>query len=129
VFEYRLAKEVHAVFANLGVKYLFLGKSAHCPDSQTRHKMLILCSKVGGEWSRVDACTSAIGFSLPPSSKRKSRAGLIQLRDGPFDLDLIFAPTVSKPLTKHGPPRRSEDSVCHPDDIIASKKAAGGQKI
>lgn len=54
----------------------------------------------------------------------------VQMKNGPYDLDLVFAPdgieTFDDAWSRHleidGFP------VCHPDDIIASKEAAGRPK-
>jgi hypothetical protein len=70
---------------------------------------------------------------LEPSG---SRAGLrrgkdfVQLKNGPFDLDLVFAPDGIDSFEKAW--RRRVDvegfPVCHPDDIIRSKQAANRAK-
>ncbi|MBA2431288.1 MAG: hypothetical protein H0V56_04140 [Chthoniobacterales bacterium] len=53
-----------------------------------------------------------------------------QLKNGPFDLDLIFAPDGIERF--EGAWRRGVEvegfPVCHPDDIIASKAATNRQK-
>jgi hypothetical protein len=54
----------------------------------------------------------------------------VQLKNGPFDVDLVFAPdgieSFAQAWSRHvdveGFP------VCHPDDIIASKQAANRAK-
>ena len=55
---------------------------------------------------------------------------LIQLKNGPFDLDLIFAPDGIERFEDAW--RRHIDvegfPVCHLDDIIASKAAANRQR-
>ena len=54
----------------------------------------------------------------------------IQLKNGPFDLDLIFAPDVIERFDDTWARRIEVEGfpVCHPDDIIASKRAAGRVK-
>jgi hypothetical protein len=93
-------------------------------------------------WRSVQLTSSAVPVYSPwlggaprepgPRSAPRSPRGkdFVQLRNGPFDLDLVFAPdgieTFSGPWKRHvnveGFP------VCHPDDIIASKKAANRVK-
>jgi hypothetical protein len=55
---------------------------------------------------------------------------LSQLRNGPFDLDLVFAPDGIETFDDAW--RRRVDvegfPVCHPDDIIRSKEAANRAK-
>ncbi len=73
-----------------------------------------------------------LGFTLTDEQVRDIEQGkdFIQLKNGPFDLDLIFAPDGIE---------RFEDAwhrrvgvagfpVCHLDDIIASKVAANRQR-
>jgi hypothetical protein len=54
----------------------------------------------------------------------------IQLKDGPFDLDLIFAPDGIDRFEDAWRRRVDVDGfpVCHPDDIVASKRAANRAK-
>ncbi len=73
-----------------------------------------------------------LGFTLTDDQAADVQRGkaFVQIKDGPFDLDLIFAPdgidTFEAAWRRHvevdGFP------VCHPDDIIASKIAAGRAK-
>ena len=73
-----------------------------------------------------------LGFNLTEDQARDIERGkdFVQLKEGPFDLDLIFAPdgiedfdvAWSRHVDVQGFP------VCHPDDIIASKIAAGRPK-
>src|SRR5258708_3799962 len=73
-----------------------------------------------------------LGFDLTPERKEEIQRGkdFVQLKCGPVDLDLIFAPDgierFEDAWTRHvdveGFP------VCHPDDIIASKAAANRAK-
>jgi hypothetical protein len=134
VFEYRLAKEVHAAFARHGVKYLFLGKSGAIvlgfPDTTQDANLFVQKSAENG--AALTLARQQLGFPLSPQQQAEITRGkdFIQLRDGPFDLDLIFArdgiDTFEAAWARHvevdGLP------VCHPDDIIASKKAAGRAK-
>ncbi|MFL5341191.1 MAG: hypothetical protein ACJ8F7_13675 [Gemmataceae bacterium] len=73
-----------------------------------------------------------LGFTLSAEQADEIARGkdFVQLRNGPFDVDLIFAPdgieTFDRAWSRHveveGFP------VCHPDDIIASKVAANRAK-
>ncbi|MEX2176356.1 MAG: hypothetical protein WD872_18480, partial [Pirellulaceae bacterium] len=73
-----------------------------------------------------------LGFQLTEAQADEVRRGkdFVQLKNGPFDLDLIFAPdgieafdaAWARHVDINGFP------VCHPDDIIASKQAAGRPK-
>ena len=134
MFEYRLAKEVHAALANHGVKYLFLGKSGAIvlgfPDTTQDADLFVQKSAENG--AALTLALRQMGFPLSAEQQAEITRGkdFIQLRDGPFDLDLIFAPdgiesfedAWARHVEVEGLP------VCHPDDIIASKKAAGRAK-
>ena len=54
----------------------------------------------------------------------------MQLKNGPFDLDLVFAPDGIETFEEAWARRVEVEGfpVCHPDDIIASKEAAGRVK-
>jgi hypothetical protein len=63
--------------------------------------------------------------------KRSAEARiLIQLKNGLFDLDLIFAPDGIEKFEEAWSRRIEVEGfpVCHLDDIIASKRAANRQK-
>lgn len=77
-------------------------------------------------------CAVEIGFPLNALQQEEILRGkdFVQLREGPFDLDLVFAPdgierfedAVKRSLVVEGLP------VCHIDDIIRSKEEAGRVK-
>jgi hypothetical protein len=73
-----------------------------------------------------------LGFELTAEQSAEIERGkdFVQLREGPFDLDLVFAPDGIERFEDAW--RRHVDvegfPVCHPDDIIASKVAANRQK-
>ena len=133
-FEYRQAEEIRDVFARFGVRYLFIGKSGAIilgfPDVTQDADLF-----VEKNTANSDAAISALGelqFKLTDSDIQEIKRGkdFIQLKNGPFDLDLVFAPDGIE---------RFEDAwrrhvevagfpVCHPDDIIASKVAANRPK-
>lgn len=73
-----------------------------------------------------------LGFSLTDEQKEEIKRGkaFIQLKNGPFDLDLVFAPDGIECFSDAW--KRHIDiegfPVCHIDDIIASKEAANRVK-
>jgi len=73
-----------------------------------------------------------LGFCLtdPQASEVARGKDFIQLKNGPFDLDLIFAPDGIECFADAW--RRHVEiegfPVCHIDDIIASKPATNRQK-
>lgn len=134
MFEYRLAREVNDTLARHGVKYLFLGKSGAIllgfPDTTQDADLFPARSKENGESLVRALCDLGFGLSADDVSAIVRGKALVQLKNGPFDLDLVFAPdgieTFDEAWSRHievdGLP------VCHPDDIIASKRAAGRVK-
>lgn len=133
-FEYRQAEELREAFARRGVRYLFLGKSGAIllgfPDTTQDVDVFPERSADNGR-ALVDALRE-LGFALTESQAEEVVRGkdFVQLKNGPFDLDLVFAPdginSFSEAWSRHveveGFP------VCHPDDIIASKQAANRVK-
>jgi hypothetical protein len=130
VFEYRQAQELKDALALHGVRYLFIGKSAAIilgfPDTTQDADLFVERSPENGR--RLAAALVTLGFELTPHQVSEVERGkdFIQLRNGPFDLDLVFAPDGIESF-EHAWGRRVEVEgypVCHLDDIIASKEAA-----
>ncbi len=133
-FDYRQAEEVREAFTRFGVRYLFIGKSGAIllgfPD--TTQEAVLFVEKSPANRKQTVAALSALGIDLSDSQAAEIERGkdFVQLKNGPFDLDLIFAPDGIE---------RFEDAwrrhvevegfpVCHIDDIIASKAATNRVK-
>jgi len=73
-----------------------------------------------------------LGFALTPEQLTEIRRGkdFVQLKNGPFDLDLVFAPDGIETFAEAWARHVEVDGfpVCHPDDIVASKEAANRVK-
>ncbi len=133
-FEYRQALEIRDALARHGVRYLFIGKSAAVllgfPDTTQDADLFVDRSPENGR--ALATALRELGFALTDAQVRDLERGkdFVQLKNGPFDLDLIFAPdgieTFADAWQRHveveGFP------VCHLDDIIASKAATHRQK-
>ena len=133
-FEYRQAQEIASIFSKHGVRYLFLGKSGAIilgyPDTTQDADLFVEKTRENGQALVLALCE--LGFPLTPQQREEIERGkdFVQLRNGPFDLDLVFAPdgietfaqAQSRSLVIEGLP------VCHPDDIIRSKEASGRVK-
>ena len=134
VFEYRQAQEVRDAFAQQAVRYLFIGKSGAIilgfPDTTQDAVLFVERSQENGQ--ALVRALMELGFTLTMTQQREIELGkdFVQLKNGPFDLDLVFAPdgierfedAWSRHVDVEGFP------VCHPDDIIASKRAANREK-
>ena len=130
VFEYRQAQEVREALARHGVRYLFIGKSGAIllgfPDTTQDVDLFVDRSADNGH-AMVTALRE-LGFALNDEQAHDIERGkdFVQLKNGPFDLDLVFAPdgiecfedAWQRHVEIEGFP------VCHLDDIIASKAAA-----
>jgi len=130
-FEYRQAQEIAAVFRRHGVRYLFIGKSGAIllgyPDTTQDADLFV--EKTPENGLALVAALAELGFDLKPEHRQEIVQGkdFVQLRSGPFDVDLVFAPdgiesfaaAEARSLVVEGLP------VCHLDDIIRSKQAAG----
>jgi hypothetical protein len=133
-FEYRQAQEIRDAFARHDVRYLFLGKSGAIllgfPDTTQDADLFI--EKSGENSNRLVAALHDLGFALTDEQSSEIVRGkdFIQLKNGPFDVDLVFAPDGIERFEDAW--RRRVDvegfPVCHPDDIIASKQAANRAK-
>jgi hypothetical protein len=129
-FEYRQAQEIRDVLARYGVRYLFIGKSGAIllgfPDTTQDVDLFVERSRSNGR--AMVAGLRELGFTLTNEQADDIEVGkdFVQLRNGPFDVDLVFAPdgierfqdAWQRHIDVEGFP------VCHLDDIIASKEAA-----
>ena len=133
-FEYRQAEEIRDAFATQDVRYLFLGKSGAIllgfPDTTQDADVYLEKSPDNGR--AAVAALKSIGFNLSNAQTEEIERGkdFIQLKNGPFDLDLIFAPDGIERFEDAWSRRIEVEGfhVCHPDDIIRSKQAAGRVK-
>jgi len=129
-FEYRQALEVRDALARHGVRYLFIGKSGAIllgyPDTTQDTDLFVDRDPANGR--ALAAALRELGFALAPEQEAEIVRGkdFIQLKNGPFDLDLVFAPdgieSFDAAWKRHVEPEGFP--VCHPDDIIASKEKA-----
>jgi hypothetical protein len=133
-FEYRQAEEIRETFARHGVRYLFIGKSAAIllgfPDTTQDADLFV--EKDPDNCLATVAALRELGFTLDEQQAAEIVRGkdFVQLKNGPFDLDLIFAPDGIESFQQAWQ-RRLEVAafpVCHLDDIIASKQASGRVK-
>ena len=133
-FEYRQAQEIRDAFNRHGCRYLFIGKSGAIllgfPDTTQDADLFVEKSVANG--TAVVAALRELGFALTDAQAAEIQRGkdFVQLKEGPFDLDLVFAPdgierfadAWKRHVEVQGFP------VCSIDDIIASKVASGRTK-
>ncbi len=133
-FEYAQAEEIGDAFAKHGVRYLFIGKSGAIllgfPD--TTQDADVFLEKTPENGAAAVRALRELGFELSEQAVAEIGRGkdFIQLKNGPFDLDLVFAPDGIETFADAWARRVEVEgfAVCHPDDIIASKRAANRVK-
>lgn len=133
-FEYRQAEEIRDAFAAHGVRYLFIGKSGAIllGYADTTQDAVLFVEKSAGQGRRIVAALRDLGFALTPDQSAEVERGkdFVQLKNGPFDLDLVFAPDGIERFEDAWERRVDVEGfhVCSIDDIIASKRAANRAK-
>jgi hypothetical protein len=126
-FEYAQAEEIREVFSRHRVRYLFLGKSGAIllgyPDTTQDADLYV--EKAPDNGAAIVAAVVELGFELSEPQKAEITRGkdFVQLKNGPFDLDLVFAPDGIERFEDAWNRRVEVEGfpVCHPADIIASK--------
>ncbi|MBM3499400.1 MAG: hypothetical protein FJX74_12100 [Armatimonadetes bacterium] len=133
-FEYRQAEEIRDAFTRYGVRYLFIGKSGAIllGYADTTQDVDLFVERSAENGAALVAALRELGFGLTETEVAAILRGkdFVQLRHGPFDVDLVYAPdgieTFEEAWERHvvveGFP------VCHLDDIIRSKEATGRRK-
>lgn len=123
------------VFLKHKVDYLIIGKSGAIiygfPD--TTQDIDIFPKKITDNGRKIVASLKELGFNIDRRLEEAIMSGkdFIQIRGGPFDIDLIFAPDglESFDKIKNGSVLvEKKYPVASINDIIKSKKAASRQK-
>jgi hypothetical protein len=125
------AQEVAAAFAARQVDYMFIGKSGAILLGYpgTTQDVDVFPRKSHENGRRIVAALKELGFAIEESLEQEIIRGkdFIQIKSGPFDIDLVFAPDG---IEDYDEARKRIDTssgfpvVCI-SDIIASKRAAG----
>lgn len=133
-FEYRQAQEIREALARYAVRYLFIGKAGAVllgfPDTTQDADLFVDRSPENG---RALVCAlRELGFALTDEQAGEIERGkdFVQLKNGPFDVDLVFAPDGIERFEDAWKRRVEVEGfpVCHLDDIIASKAATRRRK-
>ena len=133
-FEYRQAEEIRDVFRAHQVRYLFIGKSGAIllGFADTTQDADVFPERSPENGRALVAALSELEFELTGEQATEIERGkdFIQLKNGPFDLDLVFAPDGLERFEDAWRRRVEVEGfpVCHIDDIIASKAATNRQK-
>jgi len=133
-FDYKQAADIRNALKRHGVRHLFIGKSGAVllgfPDTTQDADLFVDKDQANGR--ALVVALAELGFRLTPDQAGEIERGkdFIQLKNGPFDLDLVFAPDGIERFADAWERRVEIEGflVCHPDDIILSKEAANREK-
>lgn len=128
------AQELAAAFQKHNVDYMFLGKSGAIllgyPGTTQDVDVFPLKSEVNGQ--RIVSALTELGFNLDPTLIEQVISGkdFIQIKSGPFDIDLVFAPDGIESFeeAKQRIDLTSGFPVLNIRDIIASKRSANRER-
>ena len=134
-FSSRDLEALAKTFAKHGVDYLIIGKAGAVvygfPD--TTQDIDLFPQKSAENGRRIVRAMKELGFQIDQKLERAISQGkdFIQIRGGPFDIDLIFAPDG---IDSYGEAKgraaliEGRYPVASIDDIIQSKRKAGRQR-
>lgn len=128
------AEEIARAFQDEGVDYLFIGKSGAILLGYpgTTQDVDIFPARTPGNGRRIVIALRKIGFEITPELEREIVTGkdFVQIKTGPFDVDLVFAPDgiASFEEAKARGLKEGIFLVANLRDIIASKRASGRKK-
>ena len=125
---------LNQVLTHKDVAYLFIGKGAavlHGFPDTTQDVDIFPRNDTKNTVALIEALTD-LGFTIDSTTADEIARGkaFVQLRSGPFDIDLVFAPDGIESFDdawRRGV-RIEEFPVCALDDIIESKRQAGRAK-
>lgn len=133
-FQPEQARAIARAFESAGVDYLFIGKSGAVllGYPAVTQDVDVFADRTPENGRRIVVALRTVGFQLGPELEQAIVAGMdfIQIKNGPFDVDLIFAPdgipnfaaAKARALNVEG------FRIANLRDIIASKRATGREK-
>jgi hypothetical protein len=129
------AKRLAEIFKKYDVEYLFIGKFGAILYGYpgTTQDMDIFPSKNRQNGKKLASALRDLGFDLNKELEEAIISGkdFIQIRGGPFPIDIVFAPDGIKSYEDARKRSKLVDEMyfcASIDDIIESKKAAGRQR-
>ena len=128
------AEEIARAFQDEGVEYLFIGKSGAILLGYpgTTQDVDVFPARSPENGRRIVAALRKLDFEIGAELESEIVAGkdFVQIKTGPFDLDLVFAPDgiTSFADAKTRGVREGVFQIASLRDIIASKRASGRKK-
>src|SRR4051794_9070469 len=130
IFNPLQAREVAAAFARHQVDYMFIGKSGAILLGYpgTTQDVDVFPRKDSENGRRIVSALMELGFEINPVVEEEIVSGkdFVQIKNGPFDIDLVFAPDgiESYDEAKARVDTSTGFPVTNIRDIIESKRAA-----
>lgn len=128
------AEEIARAFNEAGVEYLFLGKSGAILLGYpgTTQDVDVFPARTAENGRRIAGALRSLGFEISAALQAEMVAGkdFVQIKTGPFDVDLVFAPDGINSFAEAQARGVTIGifRVASLRDIIASKRASGRQK-
>lgn len=133
-FQPEQAKAIAAAFAEEKVEYVFIGKSAAVLMGfpAITQDVDVFPQKSPENGARIVTALRRIGFEMNDEIMDAIKRGkdFVQIKNGPFDVDLIFAPDGIKNFEAAKARSLNVEGfqVASLRDVIASKRASGREK-
>ena len=128
------AEEIARAFQDEGVEYLFIGKSGAILLGYpgTTQDVDVFPARSPANGGRIVTALRKLDFDIGAELEREIVAGkdFVQIKTGPFDVDLVFAPDGINSFAeaKLRGVREGIFQIASLRDIIASKRASGRKK-
>jgi hypothetical protein len=128
------AEEIARSFMDEGVEYLFIGKSGAILLGYpgTTQDVDVFPARSPENGRRIVAALRGLDFDIGADLEREIVAGkdFVQIKTGPFDVDLVFAPDGISSFAEARTRGVQEGvfQIASLRDIIASKRASGRKK-
>jgi hypothetical protein len=128
------AEEIARSFMDEGVEYLFIGKSGAILLGYpgTTQDVDVFPARSPENGRRIVAALRKLDFDIGAELERKIVEGndFVQIKTGPFDVDLVFAPDGINSFSEAKMRGVQEGifQIASLRDIIASKRASGRKK-
>jgi len=133
-FHLAIASELATAFAAHGVEYVLIGKGGAIVLGYpgTTLDVDVFPAKSAENAECLILALRSLGFDIPKELEGSIRAqrDFVQIKNGPFQVDLIFAPDGIESYEAAWKRRIVHEniSVAALEDIIASKRASGREK-
>ena len=128
------AEEIARAFRDEGVDYLFIGKSGAILLGYpgTTQDVAVFPARSPENGRRITAALRKLGFNVALDLEREivEEKDFVQIKTGPFDVDLVFAPDGINSFAEAKARGLTEGvfQVANLRDIIANKRASGRKK-